>query len=402
MTIDLIPTLKSMRTSALGFILITLQVVLSIAVVVNAFSGSRWLAAQLNAETGLNHSNLIQIDVYGFNANFVVGVDSDADLAFLRGYPNVVNAVQSNAVPLSNSGWYTSLRTSTEPEATSVNAAQYMFDEHALDTLNLELILGRNFLPEEIVWRDGPNAAHPPSAIVTESLATKLFPDLPIEEVLGETVYYDGDNGSPIVGILKRLPQPNASSDNLHDSFVLPQKLTFTRYSYIVRVEDGLADSLIPDLESELLALNPHRLVTQIRTLAETFRQSSNGNFIVVWIFSITSVLLAGTTMLSIVGVGNFNIRRRTRQICIRRVLGATKTDIVSYFVIEILLVLVIGLAIGLLVASSFNVVLVSSAEFPKLNWVDIVAPTSAFLILGLVSVAATALQTTKLSPVPR
>ncbi len=402
MNLELMPTLKAMKTSLLGFALIMFQVLLSVAVAINAVSASRWVGSQLNAETGVDEDNLLHITVYGFSSQFVVGVDADNDLRYLRSHPKVANAIQSNAVPLSNSGWYTTLRTSTESDAIEINAARYMVDDQAIDTLQLELLYGRNFLPEEIVWRDGPNHARPPAMIITESLASKLYPDIPVEEVIGKFIYFDGDVGASVVGILRYLPQPGANNDNLHDSFMVSQKLAWARYNLIVRAQEGFRDSLLPELEQELIELNPNRIVSNIQTLEDTYRRSTNGNVAVVWIFSVTTVLLAITTMLSIVGVENFNVKRRIRQISIRRVLGATRWGIVRYFLVEIAIVLGIGLSLGLLVGIYFNGVLVTSAEFPKLDWIDATFPTIAFLVLGLTSVFITSLQTTRISPVPR
>lgn len=402
MNLELIPTLKAMRTSLLGFALIMFQVLLSVAVAVNAVSASRFVGSQLNAETGIDEENLLHITVYGFSSQFVVGVDSDNDLRYLRNHPKVANAIQTNAVPLSNSGWYTTLRSSTESDAIEINAARYMVDDQAIDTLRLELLYGRNFLPEEIVWRDGPNHSLPPAMIITESLASKLFPDVPVGDVIGKLVHYDGDIGASVVGILRYLPQPAANNSNLHDSFMLSQKLAWVRYGLIVRAHEGFRDALLPEFEQELIELNPNRIVPTIQTLEDTHRRSTNGNVAVVWIFSVTTVLLAITTMLSIVGVENFNVKRRIRQVSIRRVLGATRWGIVRYFLVEIAIVLGIGLSLGLLVAIYFNGLLVTTAEFPKLDWLDATLPSIAFLVLGLTSVFITSLQTTRISPVPR
>ena len=45
--------------------------------------------------------------------------------------------------------------------------------------------------------------------------------------------------------------------------------------------------------------------------------------------------LLTAITGLGIVGLASFSVARRTRQIGIRRALGATKTAIVRYFMLE-------------------------------------------------------------------
>ena len=64
-------------------------------------------------------------------------------------------------------------------------------------------------------------------------------------------------------------------------------------------------------------------------------------------LLSFVVVLLTAITGLGIVGLASFNVSRRTRQIGIRRALGATRASVMRHFMIENFLVSTVGVAVG-------------------------------------------------------
>src|SRR5690606_41274471 len=63
----------------------------------------------------------------------------------------------------------------------------------------------------------------------------------------------------------------------------------------------------------------------------------------------VTTMLLV--TALGIVGLASFWVQQRTRQIGIRRALGARRVDILRYFHVENFLLASFGIALGILLA---------------------------------------------------
>ncbi len=86
-----------------------------------------------------------------------------------------------------------------------------------------------------------------------------------------------------------------------------------------------------------------------------------------VWLLVGVIVALLVVTALGIVGLASFWVQQRTKQIGIRRALGATRGQILRYFQTENFLLATIGIALGMLLAYAINQLLMSKYELPRL-----------------------------------
>jgi putative ABC transport system permease protein len=122
-------------------------------------------------------------------------------------------------------------------------------------------------------------------------------------------------------------------------------------------------------------------------------------------IFDIVMVALASISLL-VGGIGIMNIMlasvlERTREIGIRRAIGARRTDIVRQFVMETTLIAVAGGTVGLLVGASLSRLIASFA-----GWSTIISSASLALafsvsvLIGLVSGVYPAMKAARLDPV--
>ena len=72
----------------------------------------------------------------------------------LRGIPGVVDVVGTNSVPLRGGGWSMGLQTEPGTDVEGSGVAIYFTDEHGVDAFGVDLVAGRNFREEEILWHD--------------------------------------------------------------------------------------------------------------------------------------------------------------------------------------------------------------------------------------------------------
>src|SRR6185503_3280420 len=101
-----------------------------------------------------------------------------------------------------------------------------------------------------------------------------------------------------------------------------------------------------------LLKVDPGRIITT-RGLAEMKRRTYGGEI------SLMTILSSVVVLLVIVALTSFSVSQRRRQIGTRRALGATRQDILHYFLLENWLVTVSGLVLGLGLAWTLNYTLV-------------------------------------------
>src|SRR5690606_19519717 len=78
-------------------------------------------------------------------------------------------------------------------------------------------------------------------------------------------------------------------------------------------------------------------------------------------------VALLLVTALGIVGLASFWVAQRTRQIGVRRALGATRGQILRYFQTENFLLVTIGIVLGMGLAFGLNQLLMRHYELPRL-----------------------------------
>jgi len=84
----------------------------------------------------------------------------------------------------------------------------------------------------------------------------------------------------------------------------------------------------------------------------------------------------------------------------VRRALGATKHDILSYFLTENLLIGAAGVVIGALLAIGLNQWMMSEFEMQRLSLLYVLAGMAVLLLLGQGAVLAPAMRASRVSPV--
>jgi putative ABC transport system permease protein len=152
-------------------------------------------------------------------------------------------------------------------------------------------------------------------------------------------------------------------------------------------------------VERKLADLDPERVVRGIRSLEEIASVSYRGDRMMATLLSAVIVLLISVTALGIVGLASFSVKSRTKQIGTRRAIGATRSDIIRYFMVENWLITTGGVALGSVLALAFNVWLVRTFELPKLEVVYIPLGIVTLWVLGLIAVLGPARRAASIAP---
>ena len=361
------PMLSSLMRSKTGPLLVALQIAVTLAIVINSLFIVVQRVERMNRDSGMDVDNVIITYVRGFGEDFDVVDSITNDIILIKSIPGVVAATVSNHVPLSGSGSGTGLRTVPDETIESVSTGRYVWSEEGLDALGVELSRGRNFFPEEINYilpaSDPPT---PPSILVTQDLADDLFGE---EDALGKTVYWGSMEPSTIVGIIGHMHGSWVTWDKLANVVIQPGKPAYTTNKYIIRVEPGMRDGLIPIIEQKLGESNRQRVVKSVRSLEEMAARSYRSDRGMAIILSIVISLLIGLTALVIVGLSSFHVTQRTKQIGTRRALGARRMDIINEFMLENWLITTVGAVLGVILTAFVAYWLEVSFELTRLDW---------------------------------
>ena len=385
------PILSTLRRHKIATVLIVLEIAFSCAVVCNALFLIGQRLERMQRPTGLDETHLVQVRVGG------IGEDSDPlavtrdDLAALRAIPGVSAASIINQTVFGSSFSVTSIKLDPDQQKPTLTETMYLGGTQVIETLGLHLVSGRPFNADEFTdFQANPSSAAAAGnmpVILSQALATQLFPG---QNAIGKTLYVYGTN--PVVGVVERLVQPrdNGRSAQYEYAMLLPSNLPYPRGTYLLRVADpSQRDAVLKAAVETLRKRGPTRLVStdDARTAEQARQDYYNNDRTMAWLLVSVCLVLLLVTAGGIVGLTSFWVQQRTRQIGIRRALGASRRQILRYFQAENLLLVSAGIVLGMLLAFAINQLLMSKYELPRLPLMYLPIGAVLLWLLGQIAV---------------
>jgi putative ABC transport system permease protein len=384
-----------------GAVLIAVQIAITLAILSNAVTLIAERLSWSSQSTGIDEDNVFFAYAENVDVRLNLGAEQAADLAALRAMPGVVDAYATNSFPLQGGGWSMSVGLVPSQKQSRADTSYYFGDEHALHTLGLKLIAGRNFLPSEIVDRDS-NAFPPVSGfIITRALAEKLFPT---GEALGKSIYVESDTTpTPIVGIVDRLQGPFVDASGYFGSFaensiLAPYRLLDEYSTFAVRAAPGSLNHVMKAAEAMLGAINGSRIVS-VQSMTEVRKNAYRSDRGLALILAAVTVTLVAVTSFGMFGLTSYWVAQRRRQIGIRRALGATRRAILRQFQQENLTIALLGAAAGVALSVFLNLWLVQHFEMIRIHTANVAGAAIALILLGQIAVYWPAQHAASISP---
>lgn len=398
---DLSTILASVRRNPLGALLIMVQVAITLTILLNAAGIVQQHAQRMASVSGLDEPNVFTM------VNRWVGQRPDGralvsrDLAVIRGTPGVQAAVSTNGVPLSGRGW--GVRVSQKPvdpnaQGDLTRSQLYYLDEHGAEAMGLKLHKGRWFTAEDMPTGESQDKGG--LALLTQTLADHLFPG---QDAIGKVVYTT-EQPLTVIGILETLQISSPGSPDIPletggYSLVMPQRMWMpVTNNYIVRARPGTLTATMKEVERRLREADGLRVITEMRTFADTRVDAYRGNRTLTAILVTVSGLLTLVTALGITGLASYWVAQRQRMIGVRRALGARRVDILAYFHCENLLIVGLGTLLGVALAVVLNSLLVKAGVPPiSTGWVW--GGAAGVLVIGQLAVLVPALRAIRVPP---
>lgn len=386
-----------------GTALIMLQIALTLAIVCNALSIIHARVARLSRPSGVDEPNVLVIrnQWIGDSTSAQLQALMSSDLETLRRVPGVADVYASNAYPLGDSGWSKGVRYTPEQRAPSSSTGIYFADEHALATLGLKLIAGRNFRAEEVGDMAARDSLLPRVIIITKALADRLFPN---GNAVGKQICIGAAPPSIIIGVVDRMQTwiGNYSEAWVEHATLVPFRLLASDTTYLVRAQTGMSLRVARAAPQALFATNPLRVIgpRDVQTYEQVRAAAYRSDRGMAILMGTICVVLLATTAAGIVGLTSFWVSQRRKQIGVRRALGATQRDILGYFCTENLLIALGGVAVGAILAVALNALLVDHFEVQRLSPAYVAVGMTVLLLLGQSAVLVPAWRASRLSPV--
>jgi len=291
---------------------------------------------------------------------------------------------------------------STAAEGLAFKSAWNSVGANYFSTVGLPVLRGRVFTEVEAT-QPGPSVA-----IIDEPLAKKLWPD---GDALGQRVQYAGEKEQQnqtieIIGIVPMTRHDLFASEEPDGSIYVPFARGFqSNISFFVRFHSlapGNEASTADVLRRVVREVDPSLPIISLQTFAHYLDSNLD-----LWLvragavmFSVFGGLALGLAVVGLYGVKAYSVARRTREIGIRMALGAQPRMVLRLIMGEGSIMLLCGLAIGLLLAAAVGKIL--SGILFEVGAFDPPAFASAFIILAAAALITTwlpARRATRINP---
>ncbi|MBP7800304.1 MAG: ABC transporter permease [Saprospiraceae bacterium] len=225
-------------------------------------------------------------------------------------------------------------------EKNGFNMQSWSVDYDYIPTLGMEIIKGRNFSKEY-----GSDSA---AIIINESTAAVLGPDEPIGKYL-----YTNDGGSPnsttalqIIGVVK-----NFHYESLRKNVgPLSMRLGNNRWASAYRVDTKDINQLVKNIELKYKEMAPG-MPFSYQFLDDSFDEMYREDQRIGQVslnFAFLAILIA---CMGLLGLATYTMEQRTKEIGVRKVLGATVANIVKMLSKDFLMLVSISIVIAVPIA---------------------------------------------------
>ncbi|HEX7370866.1 MAG TPA: FtsX-like permease family protein [Rhodanobacteraceae bacterium] len=396
------PILAALKKHKLATFLIAMEIALACAVLINATSMIATNLAKMGLVSGVDESSLGIIVVNGFDPKQAVDVNARM-VAGLQAVPGVESVHVVSTVPFGPEWGAGGIGTDQSMKHTPAVIEFYEGDPGSTKALGLKLVAGSwpsagDYQPQP---KDGyfPNSSR---VLMTRELAEKLWPG---ENPLGKT-FWSSPNQFRVVGIIANLAmaQPAAYQKRRpgYSVFVPMQPGARLSGTYLIRAKPQDLQRVMTAARAAVPKIAPDVVLDHAdsHTIGYLRSQFFKTDRSMAGLLIGVIVALLGVTALGIVGLASFWVSQRTKQIGIRRALGATRGDILAYFQTENFLIVTFGIVMGVILAIGINILLMQHFEVARLPLWYLPVGAVVLWILGQLAVLAPALRAAAVQPV--
>jgi putative ABC transport system permease protein len=397
------PILRAMKHNRTRVVLIVLEIAITFAIVTNCVNVILAERQKMTRKSGFDDDNIVRFSTRPFAAEFdqpgYLDTAIDNDVRVLASTPGVRAVANTNFQMWEGGGSSSTFVVAGSGQTDGPSLQSYYATHDIVNALDLKIVAGRAFRQADHGIGAQPDPAN--VALITREGAKALFGE---QNPIGKAIQAEVTEAPvTIVGVIDEFYNPygiNDASGIATRAIFRPARVgNVTRgVNYLVRAEPGALDSVVAEAERRLAKANPGRVI-EYETMFDKRSRWFSGSNVVVTTMTCIIVALIVVTALGLLGLTSLAVAERTKQIGTRRALGATRTDILRYFLIENWLVTTAGLALGVVGAFALNVLLVSQISDVKMQWQLVVAGMVLLWLNSLLSTVPPAVRAMYIPP---
>ncbi|WP_437369574.1 ABC transporter permease [Maribacter litoralis] len=310
--------------------LVIFQFSLSIALIASTVIVYFQLSFMLNKNLGFDNEQQLVID-YNWDGEVLDKIETVKNE--LKNLPEVTSVASSRTVP---GGHFPAAGTEIETFEGSMEHFEpflYEIDFDFIPHYNIEVVAGRAYSRDFV--------SDSLSAMVVNEAAVKSFGYADPSEIIGKKFQQWGREGT-IVGVVK-----DFNYISLHQE-VAPLSMRYSQYGrYIsLKVKTDDMQRSIANIEEKWATLAPHRPFLY-SFLDDSFNEQYQADFRFKKLFTLFSFLAIFIACLGLFGLATYSAMLRTKEIGIRKVLGAEVSSIVTLLSKDFIKLVIIAIVIA-------------------------------------------------------
>jgi putative ABC transport system permease protein len=377
--------------------LVSFQFVLSILLIAGTITVYSQLFYMQHQQLGYNKDQMLVVNAPEIYDSVTYADKMGALKTELLHNPAFTGISTSTEVPGRTPLWRNSARKASEDQTHNFTAGQVAIDENFIKNFQMKIAAGRDFYPEE-KWN--LSDSQKTKVIINEQLVKGLGYSSDEAAVNQDISFRVGnqDRQATIIGVLKDYHQRSLQQPYEPILYFSP---TFNYWKYIsIRTSSDHITSEIASIEKVYKTIFPGNAFGYF-FLDDYFNRQYQADQRFGKIFSLFTGFAIFVACLGLLGLSSFIIRVRTREIGIRKVLGASVFSLLQLFSIDFIRLVCLSSLIALpVIWFSASRWLDNYAFHVRLNWLMFVAPPVFLLSLALITICLQSLKTALSNPI--
>ena len=382
------------KNSLSGFltrnVLVVFQFTVSTVLIICTIVVYKQLIYNQSKDLGFDKENVLVVNNAGR-----LGTSEESFRQELLRLPGVASASIANNLPAENSSFTdTYIPESTDNASVAekkVDLSSFIVDESFVPTLKLKIASGRNFSK---AFTDSA------SVILNETAAKEMG----WKDAIGKYIVYPGGNGTrfKVIGVVN-----DFNTESLHNTispyalFYTTSKTYFIPTSYVlVRIKAGDYNVAVSNVQNQWKKFIPASPF-EYNFLDEQYDSLYRTDQTIGKVFSVFTFLSITVACLGLLGLAMYTAERRTKEIGIRKVLGASVQNVVSMLSKDFLKLVIIASVIAFPIAYyAMNKWLQDFAYPTAINWWIFGMATAITVIIALATVSFQSIKAALRNPV--
>lgn len=374
--------------------LVIFQFTASAALITGTLIVSRQLKFMNDTDLGININNTILIDSperTGWDSTFIDRVETfKTEISRLKGVEGVTS---SSGTPGDRLGRAFGIRLSEQPSSARYTMSVMNVDYSFFDTYKIKVLSGRKFAAT-----DHKQKFQDLTTVILNLSATRLLGIESADAAIGKEIVW-GNNGTrkwTVVGVVNDYHQESLRRPKEPMAF-RPSYSTYHQFSVLTSRADQKL--LLDEAKIVYDRVFPDNAF-QYRFLEEKYKRQYNDDNRFGKVISVFMILGIVISCLGLIALSSYTAVQRTKEIGVRKVLGASLTNIVSLLSFDFIKLVVIATIISLPIAYfSMQGWLESYAYRISINWMMFAFPLMTIVIIAAITISFQVLKTAMTNP---